>query len=167
VKQLKVNLPDALRGQLEVASEAAGHSVAEEIRQRLEQTFKEGSDQHTRALMLAIDNLDFLVRIQTGKAWHQHAGAARVFRTAIIKRLVRLLPKSGTAEFRPDELPQGKRLVESDDPETMGVGLEAIEFSGPPHVDLHRELLNDVFEKLLREKRDEFRRKLSTEEDKS
>src|SRR5438128_1680405 len=132
-RQMGVGLPDDLRAQLEAASAAGGHSVAEEIRRRLERTFEdEGIDPETRKLMAAIGSLTTLVRLQTGHAWHSHAAANRVLRHAITARLARLKP-SGEAVFAPDELPSARLVAAgSDDPEAMGLGLEAVDFHTPP-----------------------------------
>jgi hypothetical protein len=131
MKQLKVSLPDGLRAQLDTAAASAGQSVAEEIRQRLEQSFEQDEiDQHTRQFMAAIANLVVLVRLQTGHDWHSHPAANRVLRNAITARLARLRP-SGEPVFAPGELPSAL-LVASDDPEAMGLGLEAINFHTPP-----------------------------------
>src|SRR3974390_861528 len=76
-RQLGVKLTDDLREQLEVARTKAGHSVGEEIRQRLERTFREDAldplppgkrrdlvaDPQTRELLAAIVRLADMVRV--------------------------------------------------------------------------------------------------------
>lgn len=108
--------------------------VSEEIRQRLERTFRnDGIDQPTRALMAAIDRFAVLVRLQTNHHWHAHAAAGRVFRRMITARLARLGikgPLSNEAVFQPGELPTAL-LVNSENPDEMGTALEAIDFYPP------------------------------------
>lgn len=57
-KQIGVLLSDDTRKRLETAAAAGGHSIAEEIRQRLERTFEEESlDPKMRKLMNAIKEM--------------------------------------------------------------------------------------------------------------
>jgi hypothetical protein len=128
-RQMGVALDPKLRARLEAASVTAGHSVASEIRRRLEQSFEaEGLDLPTRRLMAAIGELAVLVRLQTNHAWHSHPAANRVFRHALTARLARLKP-SGEPVFAPNELPTVRLVAAgSDDPEAMGLALEAVEF---------------------------------------
>jgi|SRR5271165_256567 len=130
-RQLGVALDDELRERLAAAAEAKGHSIAEEVRQRVQQTFDaEAFDRPTRDLMRAIGGFAVLVRLQTNHTWHSHPAANRVMRYAITARHARLQPK-GEAVFAPNELP-ASRLVASDDLEAMGLGLEAIDFHTRP-----------------------------------
>jgi hypothetical protein len=132
-KQLGVALSKALRAELEHSALKHGHSLAEEIRQRLEKTYDhETADRPTRDLMDAVLNLAMLVRLQTGHDWHGHPAASRVLRYAIMARLARLRHAADDDVFRKEELP-GIRLVapESDDPETMGAELEALDHHTP------------------------------------
>jgi plasmid stability protein len=149
MKQLKVGLPDYLREELERAAAASGRSLADEVRVRLEASFEsEGSDPETRALAAAVDNLASLVAIQTGHKWHKHAAANRVMRYAITARLARLKPE-GEAVFQPDELPKNRLAAPgSDDPDTMGLALEAINFHTPP---MSLEQSHELLEKTKRE----------------
>jgi hypothetical protein len=125
MKQLNVSLPDDLRDRLETARTAAGRSLGEEIRERLQQSFFwEQFDVQTRLLLVEIGRLAVLTQAQTGSTWHSHAGASSVLRHAITALLARHRPK-GEAVFGPDELPPN-RPVASDDVEAMGLGLEAI-----------------------------------------
>lgn len=155
VKQMGVGLPELLRAQLERAAKDAGHSIAAEIRSRLERTFKEDADdQATRALAVAVVNFAALVRLQTGHAWHSHPAASRVMRQAIISRLARL--KGGWEEeaaFAPGELPTARIFAPgSDDPREMGLALEAAEFYSPPDNDPRVRKLREDFERNVREK---------------
>ena len=90
MRQLKISLTDDLFRQLAMVSTAAGHSLALEIRRRLERTFaQEGSDPRTDELLTAIRSFAVLVKCETGHAWHAHAGANEAFRRAIDLRLSR------------------------------------------------------------------------------
>jgi len=132
--QLKVSLPDDLRSWLEAAVEGTGRSLGDEIRQRLEATFdrEEKLDNQTLRLAYAIDRLASYVFLQTNHRWYDHAAANRVMRHAITARLARLRPE-GDPVFQPDELPKHRLVAAgSDDPEAMGLGLEALEFHTPP-----------------------------------
>jgi plasmid stability protein len=146
MKQLKVGLPDYLREELERAAATSGKSLADEVRVRLEASFEsEGSDPETRALAAAVDNLAKLVRLQTGHKWHKHAAANRIMRYAITGRLARLQPE-GEPVFRPDELPKNRPAAPgSNDPETMGLALEAIDFHAPARTSLEQS--HELFEK--------------------
>src|SRR5579859_4871669 len=93
LRQIPVALSADSRARLEEAAANAGHSLAEEIRRRLERTFVEdATDQPTRDLMLTFDDLNRLVAAQTGYSWYTHPGAWSVLRAAILARLDRLQP---------------------------------------------------------------------------
>ena len=146
MKQLKASVPDYLQEELERAASASGSSLSEEIRRRLEFSFKaEGVGPEDRDLIVAISDLMRFVRIQTGHEWHQHAAAHRALRHAITARLARLKPE-GEPVFGPGQLPTNQ-LVASDDPETMGLGLEAIHFHTPQ---MSLEQSHELFEKTRR-----------------
>lgn len=124
--------------------------VSEEIRRRLALTFKDDeADPETRKLCAAIENFAVLVRLQTRHDWHRHAAANRVLRYMITARLARLKP-SGEESFEPGELPAAL-LVGSEDPQTMGLGLEAIDFHAAP---ISEEKQRELHEKTLQEIRE-------------
>jgi len=132
MKQLKVSLDDDLRDYIEVASEKAGRSISEEIRERLLATVAhDHTDRPTRWLMLSVQGLAAKVKTDTGQDWHSHPAANRVLKLATGHLLDRLRPKDKEAVFAPDELPAA-RLVNSTEPEGIALGLEAIEFYGRP-----------------------------------
>jgi hypothetical protein len=74
-KQLNVALSDGLRAQLDAASREAEHSIAEEVRQRLERSFfgDDQMDQKTRDLAMAIGRFARLLEHDRGSAWHADA----------------------------------------------------------------------------------------------
>jgi hypothetical protein len=138
MKQLKASVPDYLQEQLELAASASGSSLSEEIRRRLEDSFKvDGLRLEDRALIAAVAKLIGLVRVQTGHEWNQHPGSHRTLCDAIATKLARLKPE-GDPVFGPDELPKSRLVAPgSDDPKTMGVALEAMVFH-PPEISLEQ-----------------------------
>jgi hypothetical protein len=125
-KQMGVSLPDDLRKMLEQACAGTGRSVAEEIRVRLWRTFKEDvigkplMNFMTEAAMLA-----FMTRWQTRKDFRTHPAANAVLRHALNAWLART-KESGPETFAPGELPSRRFVAAgSDDPQTMGIALEA------------------------------------------
>ena len=128
MRQLKISLTDDLFRHLEMVSTAAGHSLASEIRRRLERTFaQEGSDPQTDELLTAIQSFAVLVKCETGHAWHTHAGANEAFRRAIDLRLTRRKP-SGSAAFNPGSLPSRRSITaNTHDPVMMGHLIEVFD----------------------------------------
>ena len=128
MRQLKISLTDDLFRQLAMVSTAARHSLASEIRRRLERTFaQEGSDPRTDELLTAIRSFAILVKCETGHAWHAHAGANEAFRRAIDLRLSRLKP-SGSAAFGDGSLPSDRSVTaNTQDPVMMGHLIEVFD----------------------------------------
>ena len=126
-KQMGVALDDELRAKLEAAcAEAArakeGHSVAEEIRRRLKQSFEaEELDPVTRELLDGIINLAETIRLDLGAAWHAYPAIQEAFAAAVAQRLAGYAPPSNPgAEAAIRDL-LGAGLSHSDDPpETIG-----------------------------------------------
>jgi plasmid stability protein len=149
MKQLKVSLPDDLRGQLDSAAAANDRSLGNEIRERLQQSFeREAGDTETLKLAEAILKFATLVLIQTGHTWHAHRAANRVMRCAITNRLARLRPKDSEPfpRFRPGELPVHRLVApDSDDPDVMGYAIEATEFHTPPMTPEMRKHLDRLY----------------------
>jgi hypothetical protein len=142
--QLKITMPDDLRAKLDQASADSSLSVAEEIRSRVERTFQEDSaDPPTRELMDSVQELAELVKLQTGRSWHEDVRAANILFEAIVHRFVRLYPRIRNADREPfwplntaveplekfldDELPP-ERPVDSDNQLAWSVHLESIDF---------------------------------------
>jgi hypothetical protein len=121
MKQLKISLTNELRRHLETISAASGHSLAEEIRRRLERTLtQDRSDRQTRELLAAIDNFADLVKRETGHAWHSHPGSHAVLHRAIASRLDRCKPE-GAGQFQANGLPEGRTITPNTHaPTTMG-----------------------------------------------
>jgi hypothetical protein len=124
-KQMGVSLPDDLRKMLEDACARADRSLAEEIRVRLYRTFDlEEIDPSVRSFMAETGLLAMFTGRQTGQDWRTHPAANAVLRHALNAWLTRT-KENGPETFASGELPSSM-LVCSDDPQTIGVGIEAI-----------------------------------------
>jgi plasmid stability protein len=122
-RQMGVGLPEDLRARLEVASAAAGHSVAEEIRRRVERTFIEDAlDPPLRALIDDIVELAELVRLDVAGAWHTDPGAHAAFRSAVLALIGERSP-DGVPTFGAVRDLFGAGISKSDDPDTIGRAL--------------------------------------------
>jgi hypothetical protein len=117
--------------------------VSDEIRKRLERTFWDDQfDAHTRLLMAEIGRLAELVKLDTNADWHSHAAANHAFRQAVVSLLAHFGQPSGEPVFAPDELPE-RRLVTSDNPTTIGIGLAAIAYHNRPLANDERREVED------------------------
>jgi hypothetical protein len=83
VTSLKFQLGDTLRTWLEESSAAAGHSLAEEIRQRLGTSWRFDRDLPTRFLAEEIFLLAQEVKRETGDHWHESERAKATFVAAV------------------------------------------------------------------------------------
>jgi hypothetical protein len=121
-KQMGVGLPAELRERLEVASAGASHSLAEEIRRRVERTFKEDAgDPVTRELIAGILNLAETIRLDLGAAWHTYPAIHEAFAAAIAQRLAGYMPASSPgAEAAIRDLLGAGLSQPQDSPETIG-----------------------------------------------
>jgi len=141
--QLKITMPDDLRAKLDQASAKSSLSVAEEIRSRVERTLQEdAADPPTRELKDTVQKLAELVKLQTGRAWHEDDRAANILCEAITHRLLRLYPHmiyrplplvppgdelEPWEKFPNNELPPNRPLTASDQYD-WSYALEAIDF---------------------------------------
>jgi hypothetical protein len=92
MRQLKISLPDRLREQLNSSSAASGHSLGEEIRQRLERSCVEGRvDPRTRDLMETVAEFARLVEFEIGP-WHASLNARQTLGELISLWLQRRVP---------------------------------------------------------------------------
>jgi hypothetical protein len=125
-KQMGVALPDDLRRLLEDACAGIDKSIAEEIRDRLWRTFQEDAiGKPLRNLMAEMAMLAFMTEWQTGQDCRTHPGANAVLRHALNAWLAHT-KKSGPECFAPGELPNRRFVAPgSDDPQTIGLALEA------------------------------------------
>jgi hypothetical protein len=125
MRQVNVGLPDDLRARLDEASSAANRGLAEEIRDRLAQSFVgQEIDDATKMLLAQIGRLGSLMRPQTGHDWAANAGSHHVFQQAVALLLARNKP-AGDPKLNPAELP-ADRPVAVTNLEAMAAGLEAI-----------------------------------------
>jgi hypothetical protein len=86
-RQLPVALSEDLRAQLESLSAEAGHSIAEEIRRRIERTIKEDADPVTRELWDGLVNIAAKLREDYNAEWHASSKAREAFSAAMVQRL--------------------------------------------------------------------------------
>jgi hypothetical protein len=131
MKQLKISLPADFRARLDAAIAASGRSLADEIRTRVERTFLDDAvDKSTRGLQDFVSALATLVRLETDHDWHAHPFAHLAMRRGLTARLARLKP-AGDPVLGPDDR-RHFQFVASDDPDEIGLGLEAIEARSAP-----------------------------------
>jgi hypothetical protein len=127
-KQLPVSLTPYLRRQLEAAAAKSGVSLGEEVRRRLFQSFADETvDPRTRELAKAVVGFAIGVKQETGRDWFAHAAANSALRSAVGARLARLKPE-GEARFLPEELPGNRIITSSEDPQAIGLTIEAFNF---------------------------------------
>jgi hypothetical protein len=143
MKQLKVALPDDLRARLETASSKSGRSLADEIRVRVQASF--AADKPTADFLEGVARMPAEIELETGAAWHKHAGAHEAFVQAILSRLLRFKPK-GSMAF--GDRPHATVL--DDDPNLLGVLIEGRlhqmpDFSNSPT----RRLMKEEYQKKL------------------
>ncbi len=120
-KQMGVTIPESARTQLEASSAAAGHSIAEEIRRRLERTFEEDArDPVLRDFVSDLVELAQLVKLDTGMAWHKDAASHAAFHSALLALLAQHKPEGPPVFTIARDLFGSGR---SDDPETVGRAL--------------------------------------------
>jgi hypothetical protein len=126
MQSLKISLPDETRAALDAASAQSGKSLADEIRVRLARSFaRDAGDKPTRDLQTAVDRLTNLIRWQFGHAWHSSADAYAAFTFGIMGAIGRHKPADDAAP----KSDQPVQLIASDEPRTIGLGLEALAFN--------------------------------------
>jgi hypothetical protein len=142
-KQLAVALSDDVRARLESAAAAAGHSVSEEVRRRIEKSFDKDTELLTgagvgdpkfRRLAKVIGLLKELAYYETAHTWYNHPTAFRLFERAIALHFSRMrgewpaLDEPPPPSKAPSEMYKDSNLVVSGDLETKAAALEAIAF---------------------------------------
>jgi hypothetical protein len=98
--------------------------VSEQIRQRVERSFDHGAfesriDHQTREFIIAVAECAREVELETGDAWHSHAGAHAAFRQAILSLLARLKPE-GPIAFGD----RSHQSMPGNDPQEVGIWVE-------------------------------------------
>jgi hypothetical protein len=95
--------------------------TSDEIRDRLKWTLDlEPLDKPTKELLEAVARIAAEIELETGTAWHEHAGSHAAFRQAILSRLARNKPEGPTAfGDRPHQSQPGP-----DAPEEIGIWTE-------------------------------------------
>lgn len=87
-RQLPVALPPDIRAQLKSLSAQAGHSLAEEIRRRIERTIREDAmDGVTRELRDGVVNIAAALHRDYKAKWHASPSARQALSAAIAQRL--------------------------------------------------------------------------------
>ena len=123
-RQMGVALPDDLREQLQLAADAAGHSVAAEIRKRVERTFNEDAiDPVMRELIGGILTTALSIELDLVGSWHAHPAVHRAFAAAVAQRLADYKPAGERVEHTTLEghFAGNLGLSSADDsPETIG-----------------------------------------------
>jgi|KBSMisStaDraftv2_1062788.scaffolds.fasta_scaffold420597_2 hypothetical protein len=112
MKQLKISLPDDLRHTIERSAEAAGNSLGEEIRQRIERTLRDDAfDAPTRELGDDVRQLALAISGLKRTPWHANAKSHEALVSAVTAWLA--LVKPTASEGAADPWPP-------DDPRTVG-----------------------------------------------
>jgi hypothetical protein len=145
MKQLKASVPDELAERLERASAKSGRSLSAEICARVETSFaQEAVDKPTRDFLEGLALLPAEVELETGAAWHKHAGSYEVLVQAILSRLIRYKPKGSTAfGDRPHA------TVSNDDPNQLGLLIEALLNKSPDYTNSpQRQSLEEAHQKM-------------------
>ncbi len=113
-KQMGVALPDHLRSKLAAASAAADSSIAEEIRRRLETSFKNDEvDGQTSDLVAAAITIAEDITAQAGADWHETQKGRQAVAAGVRHYLETMAPPVLTGKAADD-------LFGPDDPETLG-----------------------------------------------
>jgi hypothetical protein len=123
-KQLGVSLSEETRARLDAAAEAAGHSTAEEARQRIERTLsQDGLAPALKELVEDAIALAGLVEVDTGDNWTTDPASHATFKAALLALLDRHRPE-GPAIFGAVRSLFGDAPLDApDSPETVGRAL--------------------------------------------
>jgi hypothetical protein len=99
---------------------AGERGLSDEIRWRVQRTLDEDDtyDAPTRELGAAVMALALEVQRETGCSWHNHAGAHRLLRRAILTKLARLKPEGPMFDGQPG------RTIPGTDLEDIGMWIE-------------------------------------------
>jgi hypothetical protein len=125
-KQLGVALPPDLRARLEDASAAGGHSLADEIRQRVQRTFEQ-DDFHARhpdlvELLSKIEQLTILAERTTERRWNKDPATTYVLKLAVAA----LLDRYGATEITEVTTFPGGLLSGSSNPSHIAAAMEVL-----------------------------------------
>jgi hypothetical protein len=127
-RQIGVSLPDDVRDRLEEEARKASHSIAEEIRRRIERTFEQDlfDRPELQELSAKICLMAVLASMATGKSWHQDPATAYLLKLAIDALMVNRHDAIEIAEIPTTVKFRRDGLVASTDPAVIAVALETL-----------------------------------------
>jgi len=110
-QQLKFLLSENLRLKLDRASQKSGHSLAEEIRNRLEDSFEFETDPRTFELIQDLVLLAHEVKVDIGDNWHANERSRAVFAATIADQIQSYRARS--EPFKKDTAPDASEAPET------------------------------------------------------
>jgi hypothetical protein len=120
-QQVPIGFGPEMRARLEAAAAAAGRSLAEEVRTRIERSFvNDDRDPALRTLLADLAEVAALVRADTGGAWDKNAASHAVFRAAVLALLAEHEPQGPAMFGAVRDLLGARVLGEDDDPASVG-----------------------------------------------
>jgi hypothetical protein len=120
-QQVPIGLGPEMRARLQTAAAAAGHSIAEEVRARIERSFTE--DDLAPALRTLVTDLVAvadLVAIDTGGAWNTDRASHETFKAAVLALIAAYEPEGPSTFGAVRDLLGARVLGEDDDPASVG-----------------------------------------------
>jgi hypothetical protein len=128
-EQMGVAFSPDVRTRLEAASAAGGHSLAEEIRRRVQRTFEQddfaAAWPATDRLLNTTGTMTLLAGLTTGRRWNDDPATAYLLKLAIAAHLDRRGAKECT-EIVPSDTFSREGLVASSDPRVIAIALETL-----------------------------------------
>jgi hypothetical protein len=126
--QMGVTIPAEIRDRLEAAANRAGHSIGEEIRSRLERTFRQDAakqpDDPTFTLYRRIFGLAAMALFATGREWFEDPGVAYLLQLTIDRLLQRRYGAKEVSEVPTTEEFQ-REVIAHTDPAQLANAIEA------------------------------------------
>jgi hypothetical protein len=120
-QQVPIGLGPEMRTRLETAANAAGHSIAEEVRARIERSFvADDRSPALRTLLRDLVDVADLVRADTGGDWDKNAASHATFKAALLALLAHYEPEGPATFGAVRDIFGAKVLGEDDDPASVG-----------------------------------------------
>jgi hypothetical protein len=125
MKQIAIAIPDDLRARIEAAATTQDHSIAEEIRRRLERTFEADDDPRPdiRLLSSQITLMTIMAERLTGRRWDEHPAVTQALKIAI-GLLLQRHGADDNATFKKEDWPTDRLYGGAEDPKAMAAQLE-------------------------------------------